>query len=155
MPTLLVADRRLALAESCTAGLLAARITDRPGASAYFAGGVVAYSNDAKTEMLGVPAALIEEHGAVSAEVAESMADGAITRFGADVAVGVTGVAGPEGGTEEKPVGYVCICTKTTDGRILARSPTLPGNRGDVRDRSVSVSLHMLRRLLLGEDLPP
>ncbi len=104
--------------------------------------------------MLGVDAGLIEAHGAVSVEVAEAMADGALERFGADVAVGVTGVAGPDGGTEDKPVGYVCICVKESaaaGGRVLIRDPKLPGGRGDVRDRSVSVSLHMLRRLLRGE----
>ena len=149
-----LSGRRLALAESCTAGLLAARITDQPGSSAYFTGGVVAYSNEAKAELLGVPEELIAAHGAVSPEVALAMADGALARFDADTAVGVTGVAGPDGGTEEKPVGYVCICAKTADGRVLARDPKLPGGRGDVRDRSVSVSLHMLRRLLRGEELP-
>ena len=82
------------------------------------------------------------------------MADGAIERFGADVGVGITGVAGPDGGTEEKPVGYVCICVKSADGRVLARDPKLPGSRDDVRDRSVSVAMHMIRRHLLGEDLP-
>ncbi len=151
----LLEGRTLAVAESCTAGLLAARITDLPGSSAYFAGGVVSYSNAAKTDLLGVPAELIEAHGAVSNEVAEAMADGAIERFGADVGVGITGVAGPDGGTEEKPVGYVCICVKESEaagGRMMARDPKLPGGRGDVRDRSVSVSLHMLRRLLSGED---
>ena len=149
-----LSGRRLALAESCTAGLLAARIADRPGASAYFAGGAVAYSNAAKTEILGVTPDLLAAHGAVSPEIAEAMADGALDRFGADVAVGVTGVAGPDGGTEAKPVGYVCICAKTAEGRVLARDPKLPGGRADVRDRSVSVSMHMLRRLLVGEELP-
>ncbi len=149
-----LAGRTLAVAESCSAGLLAARIADRPGASAYFAGGVVAYSNQAKRELLGVEADLIDSRGAVSPEVAESMADGALRRFGADIAVGVTGVAGPAGGTEEKPVGYVCICVKDAAGKVIARDPKLPGGRGDVRDRSVAVSLHMLRRLLAGEDLP-
>jgi len=150
----LLEGRRIALAESCTGGKLAARLTDRPGSSAYVAGGVVAYSDEAKTGLLGVPAELIAERGAVSPEVAEAMADGAIARFGADVGVGITGVAGPGGGTEGKPVGYVCICAKAADGRTLARDPQLPGNREDVRDRSVSVALHMVRRLLLGGDLP-
>ena len=149
-----LSGRRLGLAESCTAGLLAARIADRPGASAYFAGGAVTYSDAAKTEVLGVAPELLAAHGAVSPEIAEAMADGALDRFGADVAVGVTGVAGPDGGTEAKPVGYVCICAKTAEGRVLARDPKLPGGRDDVRDRSVSVSMHMLRRLLLGEELP-
>lgn len=146
--------KRLAVAESCTAGLLGGRITDTPGSSAYFAGGIVAYSNQVKSELLGVDPDLIEAHGAVSPEVAEAMADGALERFGADIAVGVTGVAGPDGGTEEKPVGLVCVCVKDSSGRKLAREPQLPGGRGDVRDRAVSVSLHMLRRSLLGEEMP-
>ena len=150
----LLAGHRIAVGESCSGGKLAARLTDRPGASEYFAGGVVAYSNEAKTELLGVPAELIEAHGAVSGEVAEALADGSIAHFGADLGVGITGVAGPGGGTEEKPVGYVCICVKSSDGRMLARDPQLPGSRDDVRDRSVSVALHMLRRHLLGEELP-
>ena len=83
------------MGESCTGGLLSARLTDRPGASAYFAGGVVAYSNEAKVELLGVPAELIEQHGAVSDEVAEALADGALERFDADTAIGLTGIAGP------------------------------------------------------------
>jgi nicotinamide-nucleotide amidase len=149
-----LAGRTLALAESCSAGLLAARITDRPGSSSYFAGGVVAYSDRAKAELLGVDPALIASQGAVSPEVAEAMADGALGRFAADLAVGVTGIAGPGGGSEDKPVGYVCICVKDADGGRLARDPKLPGGRGDVRDRSVAVSLHMLHRMLSGGDLP-
>jgi nicotinamide-nucleotide amidase len=125
-----------------------------PGSSDYVAGGVVAYSNEAKTDLLGVPAELIERQGAVSPEVAEALADGAMNRFGADVGVGITGVAGPGGGTEEKPVGYVCFCVKSADGRKLAADPQLPGRRDDIRDRSVSVAMHMIRRLLLGEGLP-
>lgn len=150
----LLAGHRIAVGESCSGGKLAARLTDRPGSSAYFAGGVVAYSNEAKTELLGVSESLLSEHGAVSNEVAEALAEGAMSRFGADLGIGVTGVAGPGGGGEAKPVGYVCICVKSADGRFLARDPQLPGNRDDVRDRSVSVAMHMLRRLLLGEDLP-
>lgn len=149
-----LSGRTLAVAESCTAGLLAARITDRPGSSAYFAGGVVAYSNAAKIELLGVDPGLIETEGAVSPAVAEAMADGALARFGADFGVGITGVAGPDGGTEQKPVGYVCICVKGADGGMIARDPKLPGGRGDVRERSVAVAIHMLRRLLAGEELP-
>ncbi len=103
----LLAGRRLATAESCTAGLLAARLTDRPGSSAYVDGGVVAYANEAKTDLLGVDPALIEAHGAVSEEVAEAMAAGALERFGADTAISITGIAGPDGGSEEKPVGTV------------------------------------------------
>ncbi|MGI8632403.1 MAG: competence/damage-inducible protein A [Solirubrobacterales bacterium] len=145
---------KLAVAESCTGGLLAARLTARPGASAYMAGGVVAYSDEAKTRQLDVPAGLIATYGAVSPEVAEAMADGALARFGADVAVAVTGVAGPDGGTEDKPVGYVCFCAKRAGGRTISRDPTLPGARSDVRDRSVVVGLHMLRWLLADQDPP-
>jgi nicotinamide-nucleotide amidase len=150
----LLRGHRIATGESCTAGKLAARLTDVAGSSDYFAGGVVAYSNEAKTSLLGVPAELIAERGAVSPEVAEALADGAIDRFDADIGVGITGVAGPGGGTEEKPVGYVCLCVKSSDGRMLARDPKLPGRREDVRDRSVSVAMHMIRRLLRGEDAP-
>jgi nicotinamide-nucleotide amidase len=150
----LLRGHRIATGESCTAGKLAARLTDVPGSSDYFAGGVVAYSNEAKTNLLGVPAMLIAERGAVSPEVAEALADGTIERFDADIGVGITGVAGPGGGTEEKPVGYVCLCVKSADGRMLARDPKLPGRREDVRDRSVSVAMHMIRRLLRGEDAP-
>ena len=104
------------MGESCTGGLMAARLTDRPGSSAYVAGGVVAYSNEAKVGLLGVDPALIEGHGAVSAEVAEAMAEGALRRFEADTAVWVTGIAGPDGGTEEKPVGSVCWCVRLAEG---------------------------------------
>ena len=144
----------IALAESCTGGGLAARLTEVPGSSAYVRGGVVAYSNEVKQSALGVDADLIESAGAVSPEVAEAMARGAIDRLGAEVGVAITGVAGPDGGTEEKPVGYVCICVVHADGRVLARDPKLPGRRSDVRDRSASVAMHMIRRLMLGEDLP-
>jgi nicotinamide-nucleotide amidase len=150
----LLEGRRIGLAESSTGGLLAARLTQRPGASRHFAGGVVAYSDGAKAELLGVPAELIDEHGAVSPQVAEAMADGALERFEADVACAITGIAGPDGGTDEKPVGYVCFCVKDSGGGSLARDPVLPGRRGDVRDRSVAVAMHMLRRLLRGEDFP-
>ena len=150
----LLAGRRIALAESSTGGLLAARLTARPGASAHLAGGVVAYSDDAKSELVDVPAALIARHGAVSPQVAEAMADGAMHRFGADVGCGITGIAGPDGGSEEKPVGYVCVCVKEAGGRKIARDPVLPGERADVRERSVAVAMHMLRRLLRDEDFP-
>jgi nicotinamide-nucleotide amidase len=150
----LLAGRRVAVAESSTGGLLAARITDRPGASDYFAGGVVAYSDEAKSELLGVAAELIAERGAVSPEVADAMADGVMSRFGADVGCAITGIAGPSGGTDEKPVGYVCFCVKDSRGRTIARDPRLPGGRGDVRDRSVTVAIHLLRMLLRGEEPP-
>ena len=150
----LLGDRTIAVAESCTGGLLAGRLTVRPGSSRWFAGGVVAYSNEAKIELLGVDPALIERHGAVSAEVAEAMAEGALDRFEADVSCSVTGVAGPEGGTEEKPVGYVCFCAKTSTGEKLARDPVLPGTRTEIRDRSVVVALHLVRYLLEGREPP-
>jgi nicotinamide-nucleotide amidase len=150
----LLHGRRLALAESCSGGLLAARITNLPGASAYFAGGVVAYSNRAKADLLGVDSALIDAHGAVSAEVAEAMSRGALERFGADVAVAITGIAGPDGGSEEKPVGYVCFDARLADGASVARDPVIPGNRDDVRERSALVGMHLLRTLLGGDDTP-
>jgi nicotinamide-nucleotide amidase len=144
----LLRGRRIGLAESCTAGLLAARLTEVPGSSDYVAGGVVAYSNAAKTQLLGVPAGLIEQHGAVSPEVARAMADGARKRFDAGVGVGITGVAGPGGGTDAKPVGYVCLCVTTSDGAVLAGDPVLPGDRAEIRNRAVTVAMHLLRRLL-------
>ena len=154
LATLLRDRRRIGLAESCTAGLLAARLAEPPGASDYLAGGVVAYSNEAKAELLGVPAELIERHGAVSPEVAEAMADGAIARFKANLGVGVTGIAGPGGGTEEKPVGYVCFCVKVDGGPALARDPVIPGDRVEIKDRSCTLAMHLIRRLLRGEEFP-
>jgi nicotinamide-nucleotide amidase len=150
----LLAGHRLALAESCSGGLLAARITDLPGASAYLAGGVVAYSNESKSNLLGVDPELIERHGAVSPQVAEAMAIGALERFAADVAVSITGIAGPDGGSEEKPVGYVCFNARFADGTALARDPVIPGGREDVRERSALVGMHLLRVLLSGSDAP-
>ncbi|HNM10951.1 MAG TPA: competence/damage-inducible protein A [Mycobacterium sp.] len=147
----LLEGRRIATAESCTAGLLAARLTDRPGSSAYVAGGVVAYANQAKIDLLGVDPALIEAHGAVSQEVAEAMALGAVERFGADTAVAITGVAGPDGGTPEKPVGTVWFCVRLAEGVTVIRSLQLPGARPDVRERSTTVAMHLLRRTLLDE----
>ncbi len=150
----LLQGHRLGLAESCSGGLLAARITAVPGASAYMGGGVVAYSNEAKTSLLGVRRELIEAHGAVSPEVAEAMARGALERFEADVAVAITGIAGPGGGTEEKPVGYVCFNARLADGTAIARDPVIPGGRDDIRERAALVGLHLLR-ILLGGGEPP
>ncbi|HEX7058990.1 MAG TPA: competence/damage-inducible protein A [Solirubrobacterales bacterium] len=150
----LLQGRRLALAESCSGGLLAARITDLPGASAYFAGSVVVYSNEAKTALLGVDPGLIEKHGAVSLEVAEAMSRGALERLGADVAVSITGIAGPSGGTDRKPVGYVCLDARLADGTAIARDPVIPGGREDIRERSALVAMHLLRSLLGSEDTP-
>lgn len=144
----LLVGRRIATAESCTAGLLAARLTERPGSSSYVAGGVVAYANEAKAGLLGVDPALIEAHGAVSEPVAEAMAEGALRRFGADTAVAVTGIAGPGGGSEEKPVGTVCFTVVLGGGPALTRTTRLPGNRADVRDRSTTVAMHLLLRAL-------
>jgi nicotinamide-nucleotide amidase len=148
----LLEGRRIGLAESCSGGLLAARLTERAGSSAYVAGGVVSYSNEAKADLLGVDPGLIERHGAVSPEVADAMADGALARFGADTAISITGIAGPGGGSEQKPVGYVCWCAKLADGTVLARDTRLPGDRAEVRDRSTTVAMHLLRRLLRGEE---
>lgn len=145
----------IATAESCTGGLLAGRLTELAGSSDYFLGGVVAYADEAKTALTGVDPALIAAHGAVSAEVADALADGARAAFGADVGVGVTGVAGPGGGSEDKPVGLVCFALAGPEGARLTRSVTLPGNRADVRDRSTTVAMHMTRRLLLGEGNAP
>ncbi len=143
-------DRGLtvATAESCTGGLLAGRLVDRPGSSAYVLGGIVSYSNEAKTALLGVPAEMIDEHGAVSPQVARAMADGARAALGADVGIGITGVAGPDGGTPAKPVGYVCFCVTTSSGQVLARDRRLPGGRADVRDRSVDAGMHLLLRVV-------
>lgn len=150
----LLSGHRLGLAESCSGGLLAARITNVPGASGYLAGGVVAYSNEAKAELLGVDPDLIAAHGAVSPEVAQAMALGALERFSADVAVAITGIAGPEGGSEEKPVGYVCFDARLADGTSISRDPVIPGDREDIRERSALVGMHLLRILLSGGEAP-
>jgi nicotinamide-nucleotide amidase len=139
----------VATAESCTGGLLAARLTDRPGSSDYVRGAIVAYADDVKTAQAGVPAQLIEEHGAVSQEVAEALAEGARRQLGADVGVGITGVAGPGGGSEEKPVGLVWLSVASEGADLLTRSVNLPGGRADVRERATSVAMHLLRRALL------
>ena len=145
------ADRGLtiATAESCTGGLLAARLTERPGSSAWVLGGVTAYANSAKEQLLDVPAAVLAEHGAVSPEVAVALAEGARARFGADVGVGITGVAGPGGGTADKPVGTVHVCLAGPQGRE-SRALSLPGSRLAVRERSVTRAMHLLRAMLLG-----
>jgi nicotinamide-nucleotide amidase len=153
----LLRDRALtiATAESCTGGLLAGRLTELAGSSEYVLGGLVAYANEAKTALAGVDPALIAAHGAVSTEVAEALADGAREILGADVGVGITGIAGPGGGSDEKPVGLVCFSIAGPDGARLTRSATLPGGRADVRDRSTTVAMHMIRRLLSGEGNAP
>jgi nicotinamide-nucleotide amidase len=145
----LLTGRTVAVAESCTGGLMAARLTERAGSSAYVLGGAVVYSNEAKVSLAGVPSALIERHGAVSPEVAVALADGARARFGAQYGIGITGIAGPGGGTAEKPVGTVCLSVAGPAGRE-DRSVRLPGGRGHVRDRTTTIAMHMLRRLLRG-----
>jgi nicotinamide-nucleotide amidase len=150
----LLRGHRLGLAESCSGGQMASRITSTPGASDYFAGSAVTYSNEAKVSLLGVEEGLIERHGAVSPEVAEAMAIGALDRFDADVAVSITGIAGPGGGSEAKPVGYACFNARLADGTSLARDPVIPGGRDDIRERSSLVGLHLLRTLLGPDDSP-
>lgn len=150
----LLKGHKLGLAESCSGGLMASRVTDLPGSSGYFMGSVVAYTYEAKEQLLGVDGGLLEAHGAVSPQVAEAMAIGALERFGADIAVAITGIAGPTGGTEEKPVGYVCFNARLADGTAIARDPVIPGNRADIRERSALVGMHLLRILLSGEEPP-
>jgi competence/damage-inducible protein CinA-like protein len=137
----------LATAESCTAGLVAARLTSVPGASESFVGGIVAYSDEVKRSQLDVPAETLAAHGAVSAEVAGAMARGARARLGAELVVAVTGIAGPGGGSEEKPVGLVHLHAEGPHGGI-GREFSFPGDRASIRARSVVGALHLLRRLL-------
>lgn len=137
----------IATAESCTAGMLVARLTDPAGSSVRVLGGVASYSNSAKTAALGVPAALIDTVGAVSAEVAVAMASGVRERLGSDVGVGITGIAGPGGGTVEKPVGLVHVCVQSPE-RSIARELHVPGGRADVRERTVRVVLQLLLELV-------
>lgn len=137
----------IATAESCTAGLLAGRLTDLAGSSDYLLGGLVTYSNAAKRDLLGVSDDLLCRVGAVSAEVAAAMAAGARSRLGSDIGVGITGIAGPGGGTRDKPVGLVHLCVSTRDAALPERVE-IPGSRADVRHRSVVIALHMIRRVL-------
>jgi nicotinamide-nucleotide amidase len=147
----LLLDQKLKIttAESCTGGLFAKRLTDVPGASRYFERGFVTYSNDAKVDLLGVAAADLQAHGAVSAPIAEQLARGARRVAGAEVGVGITGIAGPEGGTPEKPVGTVFIAVSSPRGEAVRRFRFM-GNRVAVRERSVQTALDMVRRQLLG-----
>lgn len=137
----------VAFAESCTGGLATSRMTDVPGSSEYVERSIVAYSNRAKTELLGVPEALIAEHGAVSEPVAQAMAAGVRARAGVNVGVGITGIAGPGGGTEAKPVGTVCIAVD--GGRSMVRTFRFPGGRDVVKAMSANWGIDMLRRFLL------
>jgi nicotinamide-nucleotide amidase len=137
----------LATAESCTGGLVAQRLTSVPGASDVFRGAVVAYADDVKAGELGVPKEVLERHGAVSAETAEAMAAGACERLGADVAVSVTGIAGPDGGSDEKPVGLVYLHAVGPDGQRSVDF-VFPGDRDSIRRRAAVTALHLVRRLL-------
>jgi len=148
----LLDGRTIALAESCTGGLLAQRLTVPEGASEFFQGSAVTYSNAAKARILSVPGSELEEFGAVSAEVAKSMADGALEIFDADFAVSITGIAGPSGGTEEKPVGTVEFHAISKDGRRRQLGLVLPGRRQDVQERAATVALHLLRSLIADPD---
>ena len=146
----LLSGRTIATAESCTGGLLAARLSARAGASAYFKGAVVAYSDEVKVAQAGVPSELISAHGAVSEQVAEALAEGARAHMKADIGVGITGIAGPSGGTEEKPVGLVWLSVAGPGEARMTRSVNLPGARADIRDRATTVAMHMIRRTLSG-----
>lgn len=139
----------LATAESCTGGLVGARLTDVPGASEVYEGGVISYSNEVKEHQLGVPLATLIDHGAVSEEVAVAMAGGVRSRLGADWGIGITGIAGPGGGTEDKPVGLVHWAVAGPDG-VTARRRVFPGDRSVVREWSLNSALDLLRRLVGG-----
>ena len=147
---LLAGERlRVAVGESCTGGLVMARLVDVPGSSGYVAAGIVAYSNAVKQAVLGVPPGVLEAHGAVSEAVALAMADGARRVGGADLGVGVTGVAGPGGGTDAKPVGTVCIAVAGPGTAEVATTVRLPGDRAMVRGQAARIALDLLRRALL------
>jgi len=142
---------QLSVAESCTGGLIAQRITNIPGSSAYFLGGVVSYANSLKIGYLGVAPELLEQHGAVSREVAEAMASGVLASSGADIGLAVTGIAGPEGGTEEKPVGTVYIGIATPGGNWVSKFK-FDGDRQQIRELSAVTALDLVRKYLLQTD---
>lgn len=144
----------IAVAESCTGGLLGGRLTAVPGSSRSVLGGVIAYGNRIKVEQLGVPAELIAEFGAVSEPVALAMASGVRARLGADVGVGVTGIAGPDGGTPDKPVGTVWVAVDVA-GQVHAVCPVLPGDRNEIRHRAAQIALERVRRVYAGETATP
>lgn len=139
-----LSGHRIATAESCTGGMIAARLTDRAGSSAYVIGAVVSYANEAKTGLLDVPAEIIDQHGAVSEPVAALMAEGALSRLNVDIAVSTSGVAGPGGGTEAKPVGTVCFAIAVTGRPTVTHTLHLPGDRASVRALSTTAAMHML-----------
>lgn len=136
----------IATAESCTGGMLAARLTDMPGASSYVLGGIIAYADEVKARNVGVEAELLERHGAVSEEVARALADGVRQALRAGIGVGVTGIAGPSGGSEEKPVGLVWLAVAGPGRSMLTRSVRLPGARAEIRERAVTVAMHLIRQ---------
>ncbi|SJZ61534.1 nicotinamide-nucleotide amidase [Trichlorobacter thiogenes] len=144
----LASGMTLAMAESCTGGMIAARVTDSAGCSAWFRGGVVAYSNEVKQQLLQVSGTLLEQYGAVSEAVARAMAEGARRVIGSDLALAVTGIAGPEGGTSEKPVGTVYIALADQDGCEVVRCQ-FNGNRAAVRQQTVEMGLLMLKKRLM------
>lgn len=147
-------DHRIAVAESCTGGLLGGRLTAIPGSSRSVLGGVIAYDNRIKVEQLGVPADLIAQHGAVSEPVARAMAAGVRQRFGAEVGVGITGIAGPGGGSTEKPVGTVWVSVDV-EGAVHAVCAVLPGDRREIRHRATQLVLDRVRRVYGGETSLP
>jgi nicotinamide-nucleotide amidase len=138
----------LALAESCTGGLVAELVTEHAGASRFFAGGVVSYANEAKQQLLGVPREAIEQWGAVSEQVARAMAEGARRRFGVDLALALTGIAGPEGGSDEKPVGLVYIALSGPES-VACERHVFPGDRSEVRVRAAYAGLNLVRKTVL------
>jgi nicotinamide-nucleotide amidase len=145
---LLESGRTLAVAESCTAGMIGARITRIPGSSRYFLGGIMCYSNQVKEQVCGVPGSVLEKHGAVSAEAAEALASGVRSRLGSSIALAVTGIAGPDGGSAEKPVGLVFV--GIDDGRrTMHLKRIIPGDRETIRERATYFALSSLRRFLL------
>jgi competence/damage-inducible protein CinA-like protein len=140
---------RIGAAESCTGGLLGKRLTDVPGSSDVFKGAIVAYDNTLKTSLLDVPAELLVRHGAVSEEVARAMANGALARLGVDLALAVTGIAGPGGGSAEKPVGTIWLAM-ASDGAVAAKHIVLPGSRAEIRARAAQAGLFLMLRRLQG-----
>jgi nicotinamide-nucleotide amidase len=149
---LLPAGRTLATAESCTGGLVAHVLTEVAGSSGYFRGGFVTYDNDVKRDQLGVPDELLTAHGAVSAQVARAMAEGARTRLGTDLGIAVTGIAGPDGGTAEKPVGLTYVAVADADGVDVRRYHWTADRSGNKRESAYAALALVLERL---GDLPP
>ena len=144
-------DVMLATAESCTGGLIAASLTDVPGSSAVFERGFVTYTNASKSEVLGVPAMLINLEGAVSEKVARAMAEGALARSAADLAVSVTGIAGPDGGSDDKPVGLVHMACAGTGRPTIHRKDIFPGDRQAVRVQTVFTAFGLIAQVLAGK----